>query len=81
MQYATNKFDITISIDADLQDDIDAIPQMISKYKQGYDIVYGVRCDRRSDTFIKRKTAETFYKLMNFPLFLLNCYFQSINIV
>lgn len=57
---------ITISIDADLQDDINAIPQMIDEYKKGNEIVYGVRNDRTSDSFFKKFTAEGFYKLMSF---------------
>ena len=56
--------DISISIDADLQDDIKCIPQMIEQYKNGFDIVYGVRNDRSSDSTFKRFTANAFYKLM-----------------
>ena len=58
------KSDITVSIDADLQDDIDAIDEMIEKYLDGCDIVYGVRSSRKKDTFFKRFTAESFYKIM-----------------
>ena len=57
--------DFVISIDADLQDDIEVIPQMVQKYKAGYDIVYGVRKERKTDTWFKRTTALGFYKLMN----------------
>jgi len=57
--------DMAISMDADLQDDIDAIDKMIDKYLEGCDIVYGVRSKRETDTFFKRFTAETFYRLMN----------------
>lgn len=57
--------DMAISMDADLQDDIDAIDEMIEKYLSGIDIVYGVRSDRAKDTFFKKATAEGFYKLMN----------------
>ena len=57
--------DMIISMDADLQDDIDAIDEMIEKYLDGYDIVYGVRNKREKDTFFKRFTAESFYKLIN----------------
>lgn len=57
--------DITISIDCDGQDDIDAMDRMIDLYQQGAEIVYGVRDNRDSDTFFKRFTAETFYKLLN----------------
>ncbi len=56
--------DIMISIDADLQDDITVIKEMIEKYHQGCEIVYGVRKKRDSDTFFKKSTAESFYKLM-----------------
>ena len=57
--------DIVISMDADLQDDIDAIDKFIEKYNEGCDIVYGVRCSRKKDSFFKRNTALFFYKLMN----------------
>ena len=57
--------DISISMDADLQDDIDAIDEMIEKYKQGADIVFGVRSSRKTDTAFKRGTAQNYYKLMN----------------
>lgn len=56
--------DVTVSIDADLQDDVDVIEEMIDKFHAGNDIVYGVRKDRSSDTFFKRFTAQGFYKLM-----------------
>ena len=56
--------EIAISIDADLQDDIQVIPDMISSYKAGNDIVYGVRKERKTDTFFKRTTAQGFYKVM-----------------
>ena len=61
---AKNYADIVISMDADLQDDINAIDKMIEKYKDGCDIVYGVRSARKTDTFFKRFTAESFYKFM-----------------
>ena len=57
--------DMVISMDADLQDDIDASDEMIRKYYAGADIVYGIRSSRTSDTFFKRTTAEAFYKMMN----------------
>lgn len=57
--------DILISIDADLQDDINAIKDMVDKYHDGFDIVYGVRKSRKTDTFLKRNTALMFYKFMN----------------
>lgn len=63
---AKNYADIIISMDADLQDDINAIDEMLEKYKQGNDIVYGVRSARKKDTFFKRVTAEGFYKFMKF---------------
>lgn len=57
--------DLVISMDADLQDDVNAIDEMIDKYLEGTDIVYGVRSSRTKDTFFKKATAEGFYKLMN----------------
>jgi glycosyltransferase involved in cell wall biosynthesis len=57
--------DLTVSIDADLQDDINAIPEMVKKYNEGCDIVYGVRRKRDTDTFFKRTTAQMFYKFMS----------------
>ena len=62
---AKNYADIIISMDADLQDDINAIDEMIDKYNAGNDIVYGVRSARKTDTWFKRTTAEGFYKFMN----------------
>lgn len=58
--------DMVISMDADLQDDIDVIDQFVKKYYEGCEIVYGVRSARTTDTFFKRFTAEGFYKLINF---------------
>lgn len=57
--------DAAISMDADLQDDIDAIDEMLERFEEGYDIVYGVRSKRDTDTFFKKFTAESFYKVMN----------------
>ncbi len=57
--------DAVISMDADLQDDINAIDEMLDKYYGGCDVVYGVRSKRATDTFFKRFTAESFYKMMN----------------
>lgn len=57
--------DATISLDADLQDDINVIEKFIDEYYAGNDIVYGVRSSRKEDTFFKKSTAEGFYKLMN----------------
>lgn len=56
--------DIIISIDADLQDDVNVIEEMIDKFHDGRDIVYGVRADRKTDSFFKRTTAQGFYKVM-----------------
>lgn len=61
---AKEQYDFFITIDADLQDDIAVIEEMIIKHSQGAKVVYGVRNDRSSDSFFKRFTAETFYKLM-----------------
>lgn len=61
---AKNYADIVISMDADLQDDINAIDKMIDKYYEGADIVYGVRSARKTDTWFKKTTAEGFYKFM-----------------
>ena len=58
--------DMVISMDADLQDDIDVVDQFVEKYYEGCEIVYGVRSARKTDTFFKRFTAEGFYKLINF---------------
>lgn len=57
--------DCAISIDADLQDDINVIPEMVKKYDSGCDVVYGVRSDRKTDTVFKRATAQGFYKFMS----------------
>ena len=57
--------DFVISMDADLQDDINAVDEMIDKYYSGIDIVYGVRSSRAKDSFFKKATAEGFYKTMN----------------
>lgn len=58
--------DVTISLDADLQDDIDAIDDFLAQYREGHDIVYGVRNNRDTDTAFKRGTAQAFYRLMSF---------------
>lgn len=63
---AKDKCDMAISMDADLQDDVDAVDAMVDKYYAGCDIVYGVRSSRKKDTFFKRFTAEGFYRVMNF---------------
>lgn len=61
---AVNYADIIISMDADLQDDINAVDLMVDKYIEGYDVVYGVRSAREKDSFFKRFSAESFYKVM-----------------
>ena len=58
--------DMVISMDADLQDDINAVDEMVDKFYEGYDVVYGVRSRRDTDTWFKRFTAEGFYKVMKF---------------
>lgn len=65
MMEAKDVADITISIDCDGQDDIAAMEEMIDCYRDGCEIVYGVRSNRDTDTFFKRFTAQAFYKLMN----------------
>ena len=62
---AKSRCDITISIDCDGQDDINAMDGMVDAYRDGCDVVYGVRSKRDTDTFFKRFTAESFYKLLN----------------
>ena len=61
---ARDSCDITISIDCDGQDDINAMDEMVDAYLQGFDVVYGVRSSRETDTFFKRFTAESFYKFL-----------------
>ena len=61
---ASSRFDAVVSIDADLQDDVEAIVEMTERFNEGYDIVYGVRKERKTDTFFKKHTAQAFYKLM-----------------
>ena len=56
--------DAAISLDADLQDDINAIDEMVDRFHEGYEVVYGVRSSRKKDTFFKRTTAQGFYKIM-----------------
>ncbi len=64
LTYVKEYVDISISIDADLQDDVNVIEEMVDKYIEGYDVVYGVRNNRDTDTFFKRNTALAFYKMM-----------------
>ena len=60
-----DRADAVISIDADLQDDINTFDEMVAKFEDGCDVVYGVRSKRETDTFFKRFTAEAFYKILN----------------
>lgn len=64
LDYARNHADMIVSMDADLQDDIDAVDAMIDKYHVGAEIVYGVRNNRSTDSAFKRGTAQLFYKMM-----------------
>jgi glycosyltransferase involved in cell wall biosynthesis len=65
LEWAANaSFDAVVSIDADLQDDVQAIVEMTERFNEGTDIVYGVRKERKTDTFFKKHTAQAFYKLM-----------------
>ena len=64
LMYAKDYCDISISIDCDGQDDIGAMEEMIVKYLEGFDVVYGVRSSRDTDSFFKRTTAQGFYKFM-----------------
>ena len=65
LMLARERADAVISMDADLQDDVDAVDEMVDKWLEGCDIVYGVRSSRRTDSFFKRFTAEGFYRVMN----------------
>lgn len=64
MTVANDYSDMIITIDADLQDDVNAIPEMVDRYREGYDVVYGVRNSRKTDTVFKRKTALAYYSIM-----------------
>lgn len=65
LEYVSTKdYDAAVSIDADLQDDVNAIVEMVDFFRQGSDIVFGVRRERTTDTFFKKHTAQLFYKLM-----------------
>ncbi len=64
LEWAAAHCEAAISIDADLQDDVNAIPQMVDYWQKGIDVVFGVRRERRTDTLFKRNTAQGFYKLM-----------------
>lgn len=65
MMTAKDRADAAITIDADLQDDLKAIPQMIDDYAKGYDIIYGVKVSRTADPLMKRLSAQAFYKLQS----------------
>lgn len=66
LEWASNsRFDAVVSIDADLQDDVQAIVEMVDRFNEGMEIVYGVRKERKTDTFFKKHTAQMFYKLMS----------------
>lgn len=65
MEWAATHSDAAVTIDADLQDDAGVIPQMVDLFHKGIDVVYGVRRERRTDTFFKRTTAQGFYRLMH----------------
>lgn len=65
LNYVADKCDAAISMDADLQDDVDAVDEFIEKYEAGAEIVYGVRSERKKDSWFKRNTALAFYKIMN----------------
>lgn len=64
LEFSAQDADCIVSIDADLQDDENVIKDMVQYYLKGYEVVYGVRKERKADTFIKRFTAEQYYKLM-----------------
>ncbi len=66
LKWASAHSDASVSIDADLQDDVNAICLMVDEYHKGNDIVFGVRKERKTDTFFKRTTALAFYRLMRF---------------
>ncbi len=61
---AVNYADMIVTMDADLQDDINAVDQMVDRYLEGYEVVYGVRSSRQTDTAFKRFTAESYYKVL-----------------
>lgn len=64
LEWAAQRSDAAISIDADLQDDVQVIPEMVECHRNGADIVFGVRRERKTDTFFKRQTAQAFYRLI-----------------
>lgn len=64
IEYAAGTCDVSVTIDADLQDDINVMPDMINAFKNGADVVCGVRTNRATDTWFKRTSAQSFYKIM-----------------
>lgn len=64
MMYARNHCDCVVTVDADIQDDLEVLPTFLEKYAEGYQIVYGVRKNRKEDTVLKRVTAQMFYRFM-----------------
>lgn len=64
LNHACDRCDCVITIDADLQDDPNVIPEFVERYRKGFDVVYGVRSSRKKDSFFKRFTAQMFYKMM-----------------
>ncbi len=64
LSHAKDNADVSVSMDADLQDDVNAVEKFMDMYIDGCDVVYGVRSDRKKDSFFKRNTAQGFYKLM-----------------
>lgn len=65
LEYAAARADAVVSIDADLQDNVESIHEMVDYFNKGIDIVYGVRRERRTDSFFKKTTAQLFYRLMS----------------
>lgn len=65
LEWASSHADVSVSIDADLQDDVHSIIEMVDAFRKGADVVFGVRKERKTDTFFKRHTALAFYRLMN----------------
>lgn len=65
LEYAATHADAVVSIDADLQDNVESIREMVDYFNKGIDIVYGVRHERRTDSFFKKTTAQLFYRLMS----------------
>lgn len=66
MMYAKDNCDCVVTIDADLQDDLEVMDEMISDYQNGCEIVYGARKSRKTDSHVKRFTAESYYRLLNY---------------